>query len=163
VAVHDYGNFVFDHWKDSGSKSKDRSISINSNTQLTAVYRNTNEPSPPPTPTPTPTPQPTPQPTGQSALMVSTFDSNNKQISGYYTTLSKGSQLITTGFSPTKFVLDNGQAYTVGVQDYGNFVFDHWKDTGSKTRNRSISISSDTSIIAIYRYSNSRADSPTDS
>src|SRR5581483_6640315 len=140
VSVSDYGQYVFDHWKDTGSKTRDRSISISSNTQITAVYRNINgDPSPPP------------PPTGQSSLTLTTFDSSNKQINGYYTTLSKDGKVVSTGFSPAKFTLNNGQTYVVSVSDYGSYAFDHWQDTGSKTRDRSISISSITQIAAVYR------------
>ena len=143
VSVSDYGQYVFDHWKDTSSKVRDRNISISSNTQIVAVYRNIKgDPTPPPTPTPVPT--------GQSSLIVTTFDAT-KQIKGYYTTLSKDGKVVSTGFSPARFKVFNSQTYVVSVSDYGSYVFDHWQDTGSKTRDRSISISSNAQIAAVYR------------
>jgi hypothetical protein len=138
VSISDYGQYIFDHWKDTNSKTRDRSISITSNTELSAIYRNVNDPNPPP------------PPTGQSSLTVTTYDATNKQINGYYTTVSKDGKAA-SGFSPAKFTLNNGQTYVVSVSDYGAFVFDHWKDTNSKTRDRSISITSNTELSAIYR------------
>jgi hypothetical protein len=85
-----------------------------------------------------------------SKLTVRTFDSSDNEILGYYTVLYSDGQVIATGFSPTTFTLNSGDYYTLQVQDYKNFVFDHWQDTGSATRDRTISISTDTTVTAIY-------------
>jgi hypothetical protein len=160
VTVHDYGQYAFDHWSDTGSKTKGRAITISQDTSITAVYRNVNG-DPAPTPDPTPSPDPSPAPSGQSSLTVTTFDSHDVQINGYYTTLSKSGQTLKTGFSPVTFTLDNGQNYVVAVQDYGSYAFDHWKDTGSKTRDRTITITSNTQLAAVYRNINEPEPSPT--
>jgi hypothetical protein len=148
VSVQDYGDYVFDHWKDTGSKNRDRTISISSDTSIVAVYRNVNSPASSSTPSSTPS---STSSGGHSSLTISSENSQGNSISGYYTTLSQNGAVITTGFTVVTFTLDNGQTYTVSVQDYGDYVFDHWKDTGSKNRDRTISISSDTNIVAVYR------------
>jgi peptidylprolyl isomerase len=48
------------------------------------------------------------------------------------------------------FTLTNGQAYVAEVQDYKSCLFNHWSDTESTTRDRTISISSDTQITAVF-------------
>ena len=88
---------------------------------------------------------------GQSTLTVISGDMNGNVITGYYTVLYQGSSVVETGFSPATFTLNNSQNYTVQVQDYGTFVFDHWNDTGSTTRSKAVSISSSTQVVAIYR------------
>jgi hypothetical protein len=49
------------------------------------------------------------------------------------------------------FTLLRNQPYTVQVEDYGNYVFDHWLDTNSTIGDRNVSISSDSSITAVYQ------------
>src|SRR3989441_9269989 len=39
LAARGFGSYVFDHWLDTGSTVNPRTISIKTNTQLTAVYR----------------------------------------------------------------------------------------------------------------------------
>jgi hypothetical protein len=86
-----------------------------------------------------------------SSLTVSTQDTTGKAITGYYTVLYQGAGVVATGFSPATFALNDGQAYTVEVQDYGTFVFDHWLDTGSTARGRPVTISSAAQLTAVYK------------
>jgi len=85
-----------------------------------------------------------------SKLTVTTQNTNGQTITGYYTVLYQGGSIVATGFSPVVFPLNNGETYTVQVQDYGSCHFDHWADTGSTSASRIISISSDTQITAVY-------------
>ena len=39
----------------------------------------------------------------------------------------------------------------MGIADFRQYVFDHWLDTGSTDRWRSIEISEDTNLVAVYR------------
>src|SRR5207302_2101413 len=41
VGATSFSNYTFDHWLDTGSSVNPRPISISSNTQITAVYRDT--------------------------------------------------------------------------------------------------------------------------
>jgi hypothetical protein len=86
-----------------------------------------------------------------STLTVSTQDSNRNAITGYYTELDQNGNYVASGFTPYTFTLNNGQTYTVSVNNYGNYQFDHWLDTGSVTASRVISISSNGIITAVYR------------
>ncbi|HEX2615617.1 MAG TPA: hypothetical protein VHL10_08995, partial [Nitrososphaera sp.] len=95
-----------------------------------------------------------------SQLTIVTQDSGGSQISGYYTTLMQNGNFIAAGFSPATFSVAAGQSYVVSVQDYGSYVFDHWQDTGSKVRDRDISISSASQIMAVYKNVNDPGPTP---
>jgi len=87
----------------------------------------------------------------QSQLTVSSEDASGKTVTGFYTTVYYGgTSILGTGYTPAVFTLNNGQAYTVQVGDYGNCHFDHWGDTGSTNASRSITISNATQIMAVY-------------
>jgi|SRR6266850_8462242 len=90
-----------------------------------------------------------PQTTSQ--LTVNSQDNNGNTVTGFFTTLSQNGNQISTGFTPASFTLNNTQTYTVNVEDFGKYVFDHWLDNGSTDANRIISISSDTQITAVYK------------
>jgi len=89
--------------------------------------------------------------TTTSTLTVNTQDTSGVPISGLYVTLYHNNQIIATGYSPATFTLSGTQSYAIKVDDYGNYTFDRWLDTGSTYRNRPVSISSDTSLTAVYQ------------
>ena len=80
---------------------------------------------------------------------MTTQDTSGSPISGYYTVLNQSSNVQATGFTPTTLNLQNGQTYTVQVDDYGSCHFDHWLDTGSTTRARTVDINSATAYTAV--------------
>ena len=88
--------------------------------------------------------------TTQSQLGVASQNTSGTTISGYYTVLLQGANSVATGFTPASFTLTNGQAYTLQVDDYGSCHFDHWVDTSSKVASRSITISANTQVTAVY-------------
>jgi hypothetical protein len=86
-----------------------------------------------------------------SQLSVNSQDSNGNPITGYFVELSQDGNQVATGFTPATFELNNDQDYTVRVEGFGNYMFDHWLDTGSTDAVRTISITSDTEITAVYK------------
>jgi YVTN family beta-propeller protein len=86
-----------------------------------------------------------------SQLQVNSKDSFGNMLEGYYAELyaNNGTQ-IDSGYTPNNFTLNNGENYTVHVENYGNYKFNHWQDTGSNDANRTMSITSDDSITAVY-------------
>lgn len=142
VEVQDYGQYVFDHWADSASTARDRQISISSDTGITAIYRNANSPplEQPADEEPLSEEEEPPAPQEDSSVIVRSIDkSSGNEIFGYYTTLFDSSgNVIQTGFTPVTFELVSGQTYTVAVQDYGSYFFNHWMDNNSQTRERTI-------------------------
>ena len=135
VEVQDSGNLVFDHWLDTGSTSRDRPISITSDTQLTAVYRDTSS-------------QPS---SGQSIIYVTTVNSLGSPITGYYTTLWQNNAQIQYCFSPCSFSVSNGQTYSVAVSDYGGENFNHWSD-GTTSRFYTMVMGSNSTVVSLTAY-----------
>jgi len=91
-------------------------------------------------------------PSSSSQVIVSSQDSSGNTINGYYTVLYQNGAAIDTGFTPASFKTTSGQTYTVEVQDYGSYFFDHWADNGSTNRDRVFTAStSQTTFTAVYR------------
>lgn len=88
---------------------------------------------------------------GTSQLGVSSQSTSGGALTGYYTILYGASgSVVSSGYTPTTFTLNDGQSYTVQVDDYGSCHFDHWADTGSTSASRMVDISSNTQLVAIY-------------
>ena len=82
---------------------------------------------------------------------MSSQNLSGQAFTGMYTVLfSNSGSVLQTGFTPANFTLSNGQTYMVLVDDYGSCYFDHWADTGSSINPRSITISNNTQITAVY-------------
>jgi hypothetical protein len=126
----------FDHWSDTGNTSNVETISITSDTNITAWYT-----CPPITTT----------------INVSTVDLAGNPIAGYYTVLydQSGTTMVDAQFSPASFNATIGQTYTVLVDDYGRCSFDYWQDTGSTVRQRDVTPNTSSggggvSLVAVY-------------
>jgi predicted RNA-binding protein with TRAM domain len=162
VEVQDFGVYYFSHWSDNGSAGRDRTFTATTSSPLTftAVYSttstssssggsgggengggggviSTNN-------------------TGISQIIVNSQATDGNPIDGYYTVLSQNGATINNGFTPVTFATNAGQTYTIEVQDFGNYYFNHWSDTGSTSRDRTItSTSSAQSFTAVYSTSQS--------
>ncbi|MDE1863535.1 MAG: PQQ-dependent sugar dehydrogenase, partial [Thaumarchaeota archaeon] len=68
-----------------------------------------------------------------------------------YAYLMQNGQVVQSGFTPATFILNNTLTYSVGIDNYPPYAFDHWSDTGSTANPRTISISSDTQITGIFQ------------
>jgi len=123
---------MFSHWFDTGSALRFRTFSIASNTTLTAIYTNTNIPTPP----------------TDSIVSVSTVSSSNAPIVGIYTTLWQNGVLAQSCFSSCQFVVSNDQTYQVAVADWGNYSFNHWTN-GSTDRFQTVVVGNTTSTISL--------------
>ncbi len=131
VTVHDYSSVVFDHW-DNGSTSRTRTVTLNTDTAITAHYR-------------TPSSQPT------WTLTVRSQDADGGAITGYRATLyDSAGNAITSGFTPATFTLNSGQQYSIGMNDFGQYSFDRWADNGSTANPRGVSITANTQLTAVY-------------
>jgi len=89
-------------------------------------------------------------PPNMSALTVTSQLYGGSSNSGMYAALYSNNLLIARGFTPAQFVVNDSQSYVVLVDDYGSLQFFNWQDTGSAGRYRAISISSNTTISAVY-------------
>ncbi|MGI0019662.1 MAG: hypothetical protein ACREAY_04245 [Nitrososphaera sp.] len=89
-----------------------------------------------------------------SQLTVNSQLSNGTVIEGYYTeVISNSDASQSSSYTPAAFTLNNGEEYRVGVADFLNFFFDYWLDTSSTERWRDVTVTADTQLTAIYRYS----------
>jgi len=136
LTSQDLGNYTFDHWQDTASSSRSRTISLSTDTQLVAVYRNI-------------TSQP---PQGRSMIFASATDLTGKTLSGFYTTLWQDRTWLQSGFTSYPFIVNNDQTYQVAVADYGNYTFNHWSD-GVTTRfhNVTTGTGTTTNLNAVYK------------
>jgi hypothetical protein len=67
-----------------------------------------------------------------------------------YTVLSQNGKISATGYTPASFTVTNGQYYTVTVDNYGNYYFGYWLDTGSTNPSRTFTTVSSLSLTAVY-------------
>jgi hypothetical protein len=86
-----------------------------------------------------------------SKAVVITAELNGHSATGMFTTLSQGSSVINSGYSHVDFDVNNNQQYTITVNNFENFLFDHWFDTGSTNPSRAVSISQDAAFLAVYK------------
>jgi chitobiase/beta-hexosaminidase-like protein/Big-like domain-containing protein len=88
-----------------------------------------------------------------SRLVIESILTNELTVSGLQVTLSQNSAVIQTAPTPYQFSLNSGQQYSISASNGSNLVFDHWLDTGSTNRARTVSIADDTLLVAVYRTS----------
>jgi hypothetical protein len=82
-------------------------------------------------------------------LAVKTFDSQGHEINGLWVEVKKNDRVVITGFSPTKFMLPEGN-YQVGASDYQDFVFDKWLD-GETMHYHSVAMAGAAELTAVYK------------
>ncbi len=88
----------------------------------------------------------------QYQLTVASNLDTGRALNGLFTVLYNSTgQGIATGFTPASFVLNTGAQYAVAVANYATFVFDHWMDNGSTSNPRQVSITSDTTLTAVFK------------
>jgi hypothetical protein len=88
---------------------------------------------------------------GSSQLTVTSQNSAGATITGFWTVLYDHTGAVSaSGYTPITYSLSDGQAYSVEADSYGSCTFSHWQDNGSTADPRSISISSNTNLVAIY-------------
>jgi hypothetical protein len=134
VVAYDYGNYVFDHWGD-GSTSRVRTISIDQDTSLVAVYRSANSP----------------PPLGYSVITVSAQDSSGAPLTGFAVTLWQDGLLAGVSFTPASFEVQSGATYLVSASDFGNYTFSNWnQSTSGGFYSVTTTGQSTTNLVAVY-------------
>src|SRR6185312_2258838 len=109
---NDYNNIVFDNWSDSGSNIREKSISITSDTLITATYSDKSA-------------------LGPSVVKVNSADDTGNSLPGYYTILQQNGRMVKDGYTPQSFGVNNTQQYQTAVADYGNYTFYRWTDNAT--------------------------------
>ncbi|GEM_PF-2355130 len=88
----------------------------------------------------------------QYQLTVDSVLDTGSALNGMYTVLANSTgQTVGTGWTPASFMLDTGAQYSVAVGNYATYVFDHWQDNGSASDPRQVSITSNTTLTAVFR------------
>jgi hypothetical protein len=70
--------------------------------------------------------------------------------------LRQGNELVTQGYTPFYFQGKVGDTYKVSVANFGSRVLDRWND-GSTSKDRTITLSGDSTLTASYRLKNAAA------
>src|SRR5205807_8242413 len=86
-----------------------------------------------------------------------------RQITGYFVSVSQGSTVIGTCFTPQSCLLTSSQPYSIAGSSFDPYNFDYWADTNSTADPRTISISTDMVMTAVYRNTAIWVSPPTDS
>ena len=86
-----------------------------------------------------------------SQAVVITTELTGHTVTGMTAYLYQNGALINQGFTHIAFDVNNGQQYTLTADNYQNYLFDHWLDTGSTNPTRMFTISQDTPIYAVYK------------
>lgn len=133
VTVANHGERTFDHWEDGSTSDLDwgarRTIENLTEDRTITAFFNIGD-----------------------FITVQSEDTAGNPITGYWTVLYDGSgNVLETGFTPVTFSVQAGQQYSVGMGDFEDFEFDHWKDNDSTANPRSvIPESGTTTLTAVY-------------
>lgn len=82
-------------------------------------------------------------------LQVKTVGADGNEIRGLWIEVKKSERVVITGFSPTKFLLPDGD-YEVGAGNYQNFTFLRWQD-GETSPYHKVRLARDAELVATYR------------
>lgn len=84
-------------------------------------------------------------------LTVNSVNQDGATITGYNIAVysSSGSGL-KSGFTPTSFALNGGQYYSVQADSFGACKFNHWTQTSTTTNLKTISMTGNTQLTAVY-------------
>jgi hypothetical protein len=132
VQADNYGSCNFDHWADTGSTTPSRSITIETDTSITAVYNCGSVSG------------------GGSTVTVGSVDQNGNPLSGFYVALIEGGSVTASGFTSATLTASAGASYSLQADSYGNCTFSNWSD-GVRGNPRSFTATSGTtSFTAVY-------------
>jgi hypothetical protein len=96
----------------------------------------------------------TPTAQGTSALTVDSVNTLGNPLTGYYTELhNSGGGVISTGYTPIVYTLNDGVGYKIEADNYGACTFSQWSGdglTGSTQDPAPITITSATTLYAVY-------------
>ena len=89
--------------------------------------------------------------TNTSVLTISAQDIFGNVIPGMFSVVTfENESIVSSGFSPNNYTLINHVHYSVGMGNYGAYVFDHWQDTGSSVNPRIVALTSNSQVTAVY-------------
>ena len=135
VKVSNYNNIIFLRWAE-GSTTNPLTVTLGSSeTTLLAYYQTSST---------------TTTPGTTSTVTTKAFGLDGSTLN-MWTVIKQNGSTIKTGYTPMTFSGTVGQTYSITVDNYQNFVFDHWAD-GSISSVRSVTVgASATDLIAYYQ------------
>lgn len=87
-----------------------------------------------------------------ATLGVRSVDTAGNSIQGVSVGIKFLGDDLARGVLPFNFALNDGQQYNVTVpQHFGNYTFDHWQDNSSFSYDRTVLLSGNTTLVAVYR------------
>lgn len=89
------------------------------------------------------------------SLTVRAVDTTGNAVTGIPVLVRSLGLDLASGILPYTLGLGLGQAYDVIPQDSGRYVFDHWQDNVSPSRDATVSPLSDTVLVAVYQNTSS--------
>jgi hypothetical protein len=136
VSVGDFSGQYFSHWSD-GTTTRAHPITITSSApvSLTAIYCSIQGGC------------------GSSSgpeIAVGSRYSNGSSLVGMFTELQQNGNIVSTGYTPVSFPVNNGQNYTVTVSNYGTNYFNQWGNGFSVRSMPVMANSSTTSLTAVF-------------
>ena len=84
-----------------------------------------------------------------ATVTVDSFNLSGSPIHGLWTTSWQNGRLVATGFTSHQFTGNIGDAYTVRMGNYQNYVFCHWGD-GKTSPSRTFTLEKDTGVFSAY-------------
>ena len=130
VYVSEWSNFKFDRWA-GGRTSNWQEVTLTGEEQILTAYYDYETPA-----------------AAMHTLTVNAYNSDG-EIATMWTTIRQGDETH-TGYTPMTIPVKKGEKYTVGVADWEDQVFDHWK-TGSESRFTEVEIKKQhEEVIAYY-------------
>ncbi|MFI5416945.1 MAG: fibronectin type III domain-containing protein, partial [Nitrososphaerales archaeon] len=88
----------------------------------------------------------------QVTLTVKSVGLTGSPITGLWTTISSGSSLVKSGYTPLTYTVDANKQYTVCVSNYQTSIFDHWNN-GSTNSCRTVTPTQSMTLTAYYKTS----------
>jgi hypothetical protein len=90
-------------------------------------------------------------PPEEHTITISSIDLNDNGIKGMWTTVrSVDGALLKSGFTPLEFTGESDTSYKVTVASFDGRIFHHWQDDSSTSKSRTVNLTEDTELVAVY-------------
>jgi len=85
----------------------------------------------------------------ETSVVTVQTEIEGEQFTGQWTVWTQNGVTMQTGFSPDSFIVDNGEFYTVYVDNFGDLTFNQW-ESGLTGNPRTFSVDQDTTFVASF-------------
>jgi hypothetical protein len=122
----------FDHWQD-GSTSRTTTVTVRGDTWVNSFHRTAD---------------------GLHSLTVNAYTTDSAALH-MYATVKSGGSTIKSGYTPFTIAGKADATYTVTVEGYGTYDFDHWGNWDGHSNPRTLVLYGDTTATAYYKAASS--------